>query len=588
MKPLLCLLLFVLTALASDAQPILSSPANGATNQPLDVVLSWRPTGDPRYHIECTRSGSTEPTVVLFSSTSSVVARGLDWSTLYRWRVRGSDTTEGPWSAEGTFTTEASGSRPVPVSPVNDAIDVAPQVEFRWTDDTPSAQYELQVDTADFVATSPTYTSTSLSYSRLLLPQTSYRWRLREQSPAAGPGPWTKTMEFTTATPESTPAASPTLLTPSNGATVEGKSVVCTWSVPRGAIAYEIRITSDASNDSGAIFTGVEDASIEFPLSSTPTTWQWSVRSTTADGLSDWSEQWSFSTLQSTDSSRQIPTPVLPLNNAEILNGSRDSITLLWIHPDADVEFLVEYSFNDAFTDTTSVRIRTSAHSLSIAQPSVGSTVHWRVATATWWSVSPWSTEFQFTIRENSDESPSIPVLLEPTNGSLITNPFPTLRWETAQGASSYELQLTNVETFDVLTLCLGTGDTLTVADTITRNTQYWWRVRGIRSSQVGEWSNAFRFSLSSTSDVADGHQEATAVIAPQPAVTSIRVLLPEHTAQGTIELLDLRGQHIRTQDIEVGSSSVVFSGPDLTPGFYTVIIRTGAHISFHSVSLLP
>ncbi|MBK6419787.1 MAG: hypothetical protein IPF79_11450 [Ignavibacteria bacterium] len=587
MKPLLCLLGLVLTSFMAHSQPLLSSPTSGATDQPLDVVLQWRPTGAPTYQVECLRTGSSEPDVVLFSASGSVVAKGLDWLTQYRWRVREMDSVPGPWSAEGTFTTEASGSRPVPVSPAHEAIGVAPMVVFQWTDDIPSSQYELQIDTTDFVATSQTFTSSTLSITQVLLPSTAYRWRLREVSAAGGPGPWTKTMEFTTEVPPGNPASAPILLAPANTSTVEGQRVVCSWSVPREAIDYDLRLVSDAEGDTGVIFTGIEDASLDVPLSSTPTTWHWSVRTRTQNGLSEWSEEWSFSTLQSIDSSRQIPTPVLPLDNSTVLDGSQDSITLEWIQPDSDVQFVVQYALNDDLSDTSSVQI-TSTRSLRIAQPPVGTVVRWRVATSTWWSVSPWSTDFLFRIGESSDEPPSKPRLIEPANGAMNVDLLPSLLWQQTQGSESYEVQLTDSETFETITFCIGTGDTTTVADTIQRGRQYWWRARGLRSSLIGEWSDVYRFATNATSDVQDINIESGVVIAPQPAIASIRVMLPDHTAQGVLELLDVRGRHVRTVVIEENTHHVVIEGVDLPPGFYTLIARLGATTSFHSVSLLP
>ncbi|MBP6510603.1 MAG: hypothetical protein KA339_08590, partial [Candidatus Kapabacteria bacterium] len=127
-----------------------------------------------------------------------------------------------------------------------------------------------------------------------------------------------------------------------------------------------------------------------------------------------------------------------------------------------------------------------------------------------------------------------------------------------------------------------------TVADTIQRGRQYWWRARGLRSSLIGEWSDVYRFATNATSDVQDINIESGVVIAPQPAIASIRVMLPDHTAQGVLELLDVRGRHVRTVVIEENTHHVVIEGVDLPPGFYTLIARLGATTSFHSVSLLP
>ncbi len=106
--------------------PILSSPAHGATHQPLGVTLRWFRTPETsRYHVQLSSDPGFGSEILMDRtdiSDSSVVVSGLSLGTTYYWRVSGIVTLgEGPFSSAFTFTT-TSGLICVSVSG-NDAND---------------------------------------------------------------------------------------------------------------------------------------------------------------------------------------------------------------------------------------------------------------------------------------------------------------------------------------------------------------------------------------------------------------------------------------------------------------------------------
>jgi hypothetical protein len=71
------------------------------------------------------------------------------------------------------------------------------------------------------------------------------------------------------------------------------------------------------------------------------------------------------------------------------------------------------------------------------------------------------------------------------------------LNWESSLNSKSYQLQISTNDSFDnFIYNSLILRDTLQVIDTLTYNSKYYWRVRGVNPSFNGEWSPSSSFSL--------------------------------------------------------------------------------------------
>jgi subtilisin family serine protease len=88
--------------------PVLSSPADAATNVALPVTLSWQASsGATSYRAQVSTSSSFTPLVYDQSiTTTSTTVSGLAFRTTYFWRVYAVDATgQGPASAVRSFRT---------------------------------------------------------------------------------------------------------------------------------------------------------------------------------------------------------------------------------------------------------------------------------------------------------------------------------------------------------------------------------------------------------------------------------------------------------------------------------------------------
>lgn len=108
-RPLYATPLFVLGELGSL---LLTSPADGATDQPTTVTFEWEAySGADHYHLFYTPDGGSEVEVADIAGTSHQVS-GLDPNTLYTWHVTAHESVDGPVplaeSETWEFTTAAA------------------------------------------------------------------------------------------------------------------------------------------------------------------------------------------------------------------------------------------------------------------------------------------------------------------------------------------------------------------------------------------------------------------------------------------------------------------------------------------------
>jgi len=120
--------------------PSSPSPSNGATNVPIDTILSWTggdPDGDPVTYNVFFGTTSPPPKVSDNQSATSYDPPGdLDFSTTYYWQIvaydnQGAYATGPLWS----FTTKANGPPNTPdnPNPVNHATEVSVNIILTWS-----------------------------------------------------------------------------------------------------------------------------------------------------------------------------------------------------------------------------------------------------------------------------------------------------------------------------------------------------------------------------------------------------------------------------------------------------------------------
>ena len=202
-------------------------------------------------------------------------------------------------------------------------------------------------------------------------------------------------------------------------------------------------------------------------------------------------------------------------------------------------------------------------------------TYYWRVQASNAGGVSAFSSKGYFTTG-----FPVATTQVAPLNNVRDVLLDPTLVWRTAQGASTYQMQIATNSLFEASALVYDTGD---IADTTFKVAQleinkfYFWRVRAKNRAGESSWSAAWRFKTIETTGV-DGKPTAPATFAlyqnyPNPfnPTTTILFELPK---PGVAQLMiyDGLGQEVATLLNEfrpAGRQEVNFYAYDFPSGIY-------------------
>ena len=176
--------------------PVLVSPANGATNQPLIETLTWKTSDNAQeYRVEVSTSSSLASSILMDTTLakSYVNTIALSAGVTYWWRVDALDTV-GPsqWSQVWSFTTSgAQKSGPTLSVPANGTTGLPTSVVLSWNNIQGATQFNVQValdsSFSTFVTNDSTVTSTSLTIDSLAT-ATSYYWHVRAKLDS---GTWT-------------------------------------------------------------------------------------------------------------------------------------------------------------------------------------------------------------------------------------------------------------------------------------------------------------------------------------------------------------------------------------------------------------
>jgi hypothetical protein len=204
------------------AQPQLTSPSNGAQNQPVTLTLSWNSvSGVYLYYISVSTSSDFSGTSVVlqtYSRSTRQAVVGLINSKTYFWSVSGNAPNH--WANAWSFTTVALSPgtpiAPVLSSPSNTAAFETDRLTLKWLSVSNATSYGLQVS-RDSTFVSFVYTECDLirggitsTYSTFpfvsrssakYLATTSldgynlFYWRV-DASNEVGTGPWSNVWSF--------------------------------------------------------------------------------------------------------------------------------------------------------------------------------------------------------------------------------------------------------------------------------------------------------------------------------------------------------------------------------------------------------
>ncbi len=289
------------TVVVAPSAPVLSSPGNGALNQPISPTLQWNAAGGATsYHVQLA-SDSLFSSIVLDDSTVAGTSRQagpLSSNSTYFWRV--SAKNSGGTSAYSSVWNFTTGIAPPPaptlLSPVSGSTNQPTTLTLSWNSSATAASYRLQVATDSLFTALVLDDSTVTTTSRQVGPlsnSTLYYWRVSAKNTGGSSG-FSSTWNFTTIV---TVPPAPVLTSPLNGAGCQPTTISLTWTASAGAASYHVQLATDS------LFASVilDDSTIasttrQVTSLSSSTAYYWRVSAKNAAGGSPYSATWKFST----------------------------------------------------------------------------------------------------------------------------------------------------------------------------------------------------------------------------------------------------------------------------------------------------
>lgn len=369
---------FVTASGTPDAVTLIS-PIDGATNLPVEVMLSWNQAQKAdEYEVQVHTSNSfTDPDIVLSGiAGTSTLLTSLVNGQVYYWRVRGVNAvTEGEWSPSRGFITIRGGDTQVQIiSPPGGTTGVPLETELVWHEVEGAATYHVQVGTSfSFNLNSIVFEDSQFADTVFqlfdLAPDTTYAWRVKASN--AGVNNWSITASFVTG--KGVPSQV-ILESPLDDAVDVDLEPQLIWTVPPRATAFDLEIGLD-ENFSTVLLSESDLTEVMFdvPTLDPVTDYYWRVRGVNQDGEGPWSETRKFTTI-----GVEPPAPatlVSPLNGATEVSFKP---LFSWNASAGASSYKLEVATNASFT-TVTIAVVVAQPFFQSAGLALGEGYFWRV-----------------------------------------------------------------------------------------------------------------------------------------------------------------------------------------------------------------
>ncbi|HHN81460.1 MAG TPA: PEGA domain-containing protein [Methanomicrobia archaeon] len=509
--------------------PVEAAITVDAVSQPGgDIEISWGSvSGAATYDIYRSSTNSqpgtasktvTAPTTsVTFTIPDDGLVSGQTW---YFWveAYDNTDTLIDSTTTPGTAICDAEGPQtPSLSSPADGSYVIVNPPTLTWSsvqdepqdeDNTGIDSYTLQYSTSSTFTPSNTTTvsdisSTSYTFT-FSLANNTYYWRVKAVDNAGNEGNWSSARSFTIN------LQSPTLLSPTNGASFNSDDIPLTfsWSEVTGAYGYLLEIDDQQPISSSPVYSqvvsGESTTSFEVPVSFTDDTYYWRVSA--VDNEDNTTGVYSSVRSFSVDSTPPgTPSLSSPANNATIGDTSP---TFSWqsvsdaesykieIATASDLD--VDGSFvgaNVVYTYPTSGQLTSTTHSIGTDLDD-GEEYYWHVmAFDAAGNEGDWSSTRSFEI---DTSLPTAPTLNSPSNGATIDDTTPTFSWGVVTSGCTYTLRYSTSSTCPAnsttteISEITGTSYTIPSGSELSEGTYYW----QVKASTSDTWSDIWSFTV--------------------------------------------------------------------------------------------
>ncbi len=205
-----------------------------------------------------------------------------------------------------------------------------------------------------------------------------------------------------------------------------------------------------------------------------------------------------------------VPAAVGLLTPASGATNVAVSTTITWTAVSSAISYQAQVSSASNFSSTLVDVNGIPSTSLAVTSLANATTYFWRVRGVNLGGAGAWSAVRSFTTVA-ATTPPSVVSLTTPTAGATGVDAAPTFAWNSANGASGYQIQVSTTTTFAGTVVDAGAlTATSYTSNTLATSTQYHWRVRATNAAGAGPWSTVRSFT---TADASSGSGTAATQI---------------------------------------------------------------------------
>lgn len=372
--------------------------------------------------------------------------------------------------------------------PANTSTSVSIPALLKWQSENTATSYWLQVSTVqDFSSLMIDLQGMNQRewLANTLQPAQQYFWRVCAMN-NAGLGPWSDVWSFTaTANPPNAPG----LIAPAHQSTNTPLNVSLQWSSSDGADSYHVQVST--SNAFGATIidqSGLTATSLQATNLSNGVTYFWRVRASNNNGVSIWSEVWSFTTVII------APTAPILLSPANGATGVPTSPLCSWNSSPGATSYHLQVATDPLFQSIVFDQGNLTSTTKQVTGLIANTKYYWRVNATNSAGTSGWSAEWSFM---TSVGLPAIPTLSSPSDKSMNIPVNSTLTWNPSNGAESYTVHVGVDMNFmpPLIFSQSGIVNTLQALTGLPNNTTLYWRVNASNSAGASGWSDVWSFT---------------------------------------------------------------------------------------------
>ncbi len=269
--------------------------------------------------------------------------------------------------------------------------------------------------------------------------------------------------------------------------------------------------------------------------------------------------------------------------------GADTAITLKWNKQNNAEKYLFQLSPDPTFAinvinDSTTTDTVETVNGLSEGKP-----YYWRVQVKSAAGLGPWSTIWQFI---TTIPLPAMPQLASVTPLNPSQPDTIILKWNQAQYANQYIIEMAYTSSFSSLFYKDSTSDTSMTVAGISAGMQYYWRVQAENVTGRSSWSDS-NFTLTDVKDVKAGIPTEYSISQnyPNPFNPTSRIEFGvPRKSQTKIIVYDLLGREIQTlvnEELEAGYYEINVDASNLPSGVYFYRIRSGNFVQTRKMILL-